>query len=489
MKTISFPDLELSKELEKAITDLGFEEPTPIQALAIPMMKEGRDVIGQAHTGSGKTAAYGVPLLGQIDSKDRRVQALVMCPTRELAIQVSEEMSKLAKYLPGIVIIPVYGGQPIERQLIALKKGVQVVIGTPGRILDHLHRRSLDITPVKVVVLDEADEMLDMGFRDDIGDILNRIPETRQTVLFSATMPPPIMELAKRYQKNPQLVKVIHEQLTVPTVEQLYYEIRESDKIEALCRLIDRYNPKLSLVFCNTKRRVDEVTSRLIGRGYSAEGLHGDMTQGQRERVMAKYRSGAIDLLIATDVAARGLDIEDIEAVFNFDVPQDPEYYVHRIGRTARAGRSGRSFTFVSGKEIWKLRDIQRYAKVRIKPDFIPSDQDLEEIRVLQALNKVKQVIEKEDLDRYRVRAQEMMGEDFTSLDIAAALLFMMDEGRSKNMGPMPVTVQPERQERSERNNRPPRRRESYRAAPQQGRNRSGTSRPSGQRDRRSYAH
>ncbi|HVP94438.1 MAG TPA: DEAD/DEAH box helicase [Methanoregulaceae archaeon] len=486
MKTLSFPDLGLSKELARAITDLGFEEPTPIQALAIPMMREGRDVIGQAHTGTGKTAAYGVPLLEKIDPRDRHVQALVMCPTRELAIQVSEELSKLAKYLHGVVIIPVYGGQPIERQLAALDKGVQVVIGTPGRILDHLHRRSMDLSTVRIVVLDEADEMLDMGFRDDIGDILNRIPEKRQTVLFSATMPPPIMELAKRYQRNPQLVKVVHEQLTVPTVEQLYYEVRESDKIEALCRLIDRYNPKLSLVFCNTKRRVDEVTGRVIARGYSAEGLHGDMTQGQRERVMAKYRSGAIDLLIATDVAARGLDIEDIEAVFNFDVPQDPEYYIHRIGRTGRAGKSGRSFTFVSGREIWKLRDIQRYSKVRIKADFIPSDRDLEEIRVLQVLNKVRQTIEKEDLDLYRVRAQEMMGEDCTSLDIAAALLFMTDEDRSKTHGTISPVTEPER---NERNDRPSRRRESYRAQGQQSRNRRSPSRPSGDRDRRSYTH
>ena len=486
MKTVSFPDLDLSKELVRAITDLGFEEPTPIQALAIPMMKEGRDVIGQAHTGTGKTAAYGLPMLGQIDPRNRHVQALVMCPTRELAIQVSEELSKLAKYLHGVVIIPVYGGQPIERQLAALDKGVQVVIGTPGRILDHLHRRSIDLSTVKVVVLDEADEMLDMGFRDDIGDILNRIPENRQTVLFSATMPQAIMELAKRYQKNPQLVKVVHEQLTVPTVEQFYYEVRESDKIEAMCRLIDRYNPKLSLVFCNTKRRVDEVTSRVIARGYSAEGLHGDMTQGQRERVMAKYRSGAIDLLIATDVAARGLDIEDIEAVFNFDVPQDPEYYIHRIGRTGRAGKSGRSFTFVSGKEIWKLRDIQRYSKVKIKADFIPSDRDLEEIRVLQVLNKVKQAIEKEDLDLYRVRAQEMMGEDYTSLDIAAALLFMTDEEKSKTHGTISPHSEPER---DERNNRPPRRRESYRAQGQPQRNRRAPPRPSGDRDRRSYTH
>jgi ATP-dependent RNA helicase DeaD len=486
MKTVSFPDLDLSKELVRAITDLGFEEPTPIQALAIPMMKEGRDVIGQAHTGTGKTAAYGLPMLERIDPRNRHVQALVMCPTRELAIQVSEELSKLAKYLHGVVIIPVYGGQPIERQLAALDKGVQVVIGTPGRILDHLHRRSIDLSTVNIVVLDEADEMLDMGFRDDIGDILNRTPEKRQTVLFSATMAPEIMELAKRYQKNPQLVKVVHEQLTVPTVEQFYYEVRESDKIEAMCRLIDRYNPKLSLVFCNTKRRVDEVTSRVIARGYSAEGLHGDMTQGQRERVMAKYRSGAIDLLIATDVAARGLDIEDIEAVFNFDVPQDPEYYIHRIGRTGRAGKSGRSFTFVSGKEIWKLRDIQRYSKVKIKADFIPSDRDLEEIRVLQVLNKVKQAIEKEDLDLYRVRAQEMMGEDYTSLDIAAALLFMTDEDRSKAHGTISQQSEPEREER---NNRPPRRRESYRVQGQPQRNRRAPPRPSGDRDRRSYTH
>lgn len=484
MKTISFPDLELSKELEKAITDLGFEEPTPIQALAIPMLIEGHDVIGQAHTGSGKTAAYGIPLLGKIDPNDRRVQALVMCPTRELAIQVSEELAKLGKYLPGIMIIPVYGGQPIERQLVALKKGVQVVIGTPGRIIDHLHRRSLDLSNVRVVVLDEADEMLDMGFRDDIGDILGKTPEKRQTVLFSATMAAPIMELAKKYQKTPKHVKVVHAQLTVPTIEQYYYEMRESDKIEALCRLLDRYNPKLSLVFSNTKRRVDEITNRLNSRGYAAEGLHGDMSQSQRERVMAKFRSGVTDILIATDVAARGIDIDDIEAVFNFDVPQDPEYYVHRIGRTARAGRSGRSFTFVSGKEVWKLRDIQRYANVRITPDFIPSDRDLEEQRTLQALTKIREAIEKEDLDNYRLRAQAMMGEEFTSLDIAAALLFMTDKARPK-MEPPSQTPIPRDDERRERNNRPPRRREAYKS-PHPASNNRGGQRFSGPRDRRS---
>ncbi|NTV00899.1 MAG: DEAD/DEAH box helicase, partial [Methanoregulaceae archaeon] len=286
MKTLSFEDLELPESIRKAVSDLGFEEPTPIQSLAIPLMRDGKDVIGQAHTGTGKTAAYGIPLIESVDTAAKRPQALVLCPTRELAIQVSEELRKLAKYRRGLVILPVYGGQPIERQLHALKAGVQVVIATPGRLLDHLDRRSINLQGVRVVVLDEADEMLDMGFRDDIEAILKKVPGDRQTVLFSATMPQQILDLSTKYLRDPRTVRVIHDQLSVPKIEQSYFEVRESGKVDVLSNVIDLYDPHLTLIFCNTKRRVDELVSHIQARGYLAEGLHGDMSQSQRERVM-----------------------------------------------------------------------------------------------------------------------------------------------------------------------------------------------------------
>jgi ATP-dependent RNA helicase DeaD len=431
MKTISFADLNLSEAIGKAISDLGFEEPTPIQALAIPAIRAGRDVIGQAHTGTGKTAAYGIPLIERIETKSRKLQAAVLCPTRELAIQVSEELNRLARYRPGLTIIPVYGGQPIERQLSAFRSGVHVVIATPGRLLDHMRRRSVDLSSIGYVVLDEADEMLDMGFRDDIEEILRATPPSRQTVLFSATIPGEIASLSSRYLKSPQKIQIVREELTVPGIEQRYFEVRESTKLEALARLLDSYNPSQSLVFCNTKRRVDQVASRLKGRGYQAEALHGDLSQGQRERVMERFRSGAIDIVVATDVAARGLDIGGIEAVFNYDVPQDPEYYVHRIGRTARAGRTGRSFTLVSERDGMKLREIQRYAKVRIAPDTIPSESDLADHRLAKLQGAIKERLEHRDLSRYRTIAESLLGGDYTSLDLAAALLMLQDEKKS----------------------------------------------------------
>ncbi|HNS83623.1 MAG TPA: DEAD/DEAH box helicase, partial [Methanolinea sp.] len=323
MKTISFVDLDLPEPLMRAVLDQGFEEPTPIQSLAIPVIREHHDMVGQAHTGTGKTAAYGIPLLEQVDQKVPEVQAIVLCPTRELAIQVSEELRKLARHLRGITILPVYGGQPIERQIAVLKKGVQVVIATPGRLIDHLDRRTVSLSGIRLVVLDEADEMLDMGFRDDIEIILKRTPAERQTVLFSATMSKEILALAQKYLKDPRMVKVVHGRLAVPAIEQRYFEVRESDKVEVISRLLDFYNPKLSLVFCNTKRKVDEVSGQLQARGYLAEALHGDMDQKERERVMSRFRTGASDILVATDVAARGIDVEEVGVVFNYDVPQD----------------------------------------------------------------------------------------------------------------------------------------------------------------------
>jgi ATP-dependent RNA helicase DeaD len=433
MKTVSFADLDLPEAIMKAVSDLGFEEPTPIQSLAIPLMRDGKDVIGQAHTGTGKTAAYGIPIIGSVDPAAKRPHALVLCPTRELAIQVSEELRKLAKFRKGIVILPVYGGQPIERQLHALRAGVQVVIATPGRLLDHLDRRSINLQDVRVVVLDEADEMLDMGFRDDIEAILKKVPEQRQTVLFSATMSHQILDLAKKYLKDPRTVRVMHDQLTVPKIEQSYFEVRESGKVDALSRILDLYNPRLTLVFCNTKRRVDELVNHLQARGYLAEGLHGDMNQSQRERVMAKFRTGGIDILVATDVAARGIDVEDVDVVVNYDLPQDPEYYIHRIGRTARAGKSGRSFTFVTGKEMWRLRDIQKFAKIRIAQQAIPKPHEISTRKAELLAERVRKLIEEGDLAAATLRVQQMMGEEYTSLEVAAAILSLFEGGQKSD--------------------------------------------------------
>jgi ATP-dependent RNA helicase DeaD len=422
-KTVSFTELVPSHEIQRAIADLGFEEPTPIQSLAIPIIRAGKDVIGQAYTGTGKTAAYGIPLLEGIDPRNRTIQALVLCPTRELAIQVSEELTKLVKYRRGIIILPVYGGQSLERQLAILARGVQVVIATPGRLLDHLRRRSISLDGVKFLVLDEGDVMLDMGFIEDIEAILSRTPRARQTVLFSATVPEAIRDLSRRYMRDPQTIRVVHERLTVPGIEQRSYPVNEQEKLDVLTKLLEEYNPELSLVFCNTKRRADVLARRLRARGYLADRLHGDMTQGQRERVMARFRKGEIGVLVATDVAARGIDVEGIDAVFNYDVPNDPEYYVHRIGRTARAGRSGRSFTLVTGMDAGKIRDIQRYAKITIGKESAQARPEPGSIATGGLPMEIRSLIEKSDLGPYRSRILGWVEKGYTPLDIAAALL------------------------------------------------------------------
>lgn len=423
MEKQRFEDLPLSHEIQKAVVDMGFEEATPIQYQSIPKILEGKDIIGQAQTGTGKTAAFGIPALEMTDPKNREVQVLILCPTRELAIQVAEELKKLSKYKKGIAILPVYGGQPIERQLMALKKGVQIVIGTPGRVMDHMERRTLKLNGVKMIVLDEADEMLDMGFREDIEFILEKVPDSRQTILFSATMPKPILDLTKRYQKDPLFIKVVHKELTVSNVGQYYFEVKEQAKPDVLSRLIDTYDLKLSLVFCNTKKRVDDLVEHLQARGYLADGLHGDMKQSQRDNVMSRFRKGAIEILVATDVAARGIDVYDVEAVFNYDVPHDEEYYVHRIGRTGRAGKAGRAFTFVVGREIYQIRDIQRYAKAKITLQKIPSLSDVEEMKTNLLLEKIKLTIEEGHLGKYVSIVERLLAEDYTTLDVAAVLL------------------------------------------------------------------
>jgi len=422
MESLTFKDLNLSKNIERAVEDMGFEEPTPIQSQSIPYLMEGKDVIGQAQTGTGKTAAFGIPALEMLDVKSKKVQVVVLCPTRELANQVAEEMSKLAKY-QNTKMLPVYGGQPIDRQIKALRRGVHIVIGTPGRVMDHIQRKTLKLDGVKMLVLDEADEMLDMGFREDIEFILSRVPGQKQTVLFSATMPQPIIKLTKKYQQNPQMVKTVHKKLTVPQIEQFYFEVKNNAKTEVLCRLIDIYNFKSSLVFCNTKKNVDKQVETLKARGYLVDGMHGDMRQAQRERVMSNFRKGEIETLVATDVAARGIDVENIEAVFNYDIPQDEESYVHRIGRTGRAGKEGVAITFASGKDIRKIKNIQKHTKAKIIRKNVPSQSDVEDIRAEMLSQNVKKIIDDGHIGKYEHWVENLLEEDYASVDVAAALV------------------------------------------------------------------
>lgn len=429
MEKVRFEDIKLSEEIQKGIKAMGFEEMSPIQSQAIPILLEGRDVIGQAQTGTGKTASFGIPILEKTDPSNKAIQALVLCPTRELSIQVAEEISNLGKFIKGLKVLPVYGGQPIDRQLRALKAGVQIVIGTPGRVIDHIRRKTIKTDNIKMMVLDEADEMFDMGFRDDIELVMNTLHEERQTIFFSATMEQEIIKFATRYQENPELIKVVHKELTVPKVDQAYFELKQNMKTEILSRLIDMYNPKLTIVFCNTKKKVDELTEELQGRGYFADGLHGDLKQSQRDNVMGKFRKGTIDILVATDVAARGLDVDDIDLVINYDMPQDEEYYVHRIGRTARAGREGRAFSFVAGRDIYKLKDIQKYTKTKVERRDLPTLKDIEARYTTSMLDKIKEEIDKGELTKYEKIVDGLLQEDYTSLDVAAALLkfYMVD--------------------------------------------------------------
>lgn len=421
---MKFEELNIKPEILRAVEDMGFEEATPIQSQAIPVMESGVDMIGQAQTGTGKTAAFGIPLLEKVDPENRKVQALVLCPTRELAIQVSEEIRNLAKYLHGIKVLPIYGGQDMSRQIRSLKGGVQIIIGTPGRVMDHMRRHTIRLNDLHTVVLDEADEMLNMGFREDIEFVLSGVPEERQTVLFSATMPKPIMEITKKFQNNAKVIKVTKKELTVPNIEQYYYDVKPKKKEEVLSRLLDIYSPRLSVVFCNTKKQVDLLVNALLGRGYFAAGLHGDMKQEQRDRVMQGFRTGKTEILVATDVAARGIDVDEVEAVFNYDLPQDDEYYVHRIGRTGRAGREGRAFSFVSGKEVYKLKEIQRYCKTKIYAQKVPSLNDVANTKMENILDDVERVIEQEDLDMMINAIEERVNNsEFTAMDMAAAFL------------------------------------------------------------------
>ena len=417
-------ELGVDKRIVRSLAEMGFTRFTPIQEQTIPALLAGKDVIGQAQTGTGKTAAFGIPLLQNTDLECRDVQAIVLCPTRELAIQAAEELRKFAKYMHGIKILPVYGGQEIGRQIKALK-AVQIIVGTPGRVMDHMRRHTLRLQTLRRVVLDEADEMLNMGFREDIEQILKDVPKERQTALFSATMPQPILDITHTYQKtDAEYVKVTPKELTIPLVKQYCYEVRHDTKKEVTARLLEYYAPTRSLIFCNTKKMVDELAKYLKEKGYQAEGLLGDLSQAQRDRVMNGFRGGTVNILIATDVAARGIDVDDVEAVFNYDVPQDIEYYVHRIGRTGRAGRTGKSFTLVTGRERSRLREIERFCNTRIEKGQLPSVGEVEHVKSEKILEQIRDIRREQDLTKAKELLREWMErEQMSAFDAATALL------------------------------------------------------------------
>ncbi|AKL95845.1 DEAD-box ATP-dependent RNA helicase CshA [Clostridium aceticum] len=425
MKNIEFQDLNIEKNILKAIEEMGFEAPTPIQSQALPKLYEGKDIIGQAQTGTGKTAAFGIPMIEKVNQKDKSVQILILTPTRELSMQVADELRKFAKYLPETRSLAIYGGQPIERQIKALKQGVQIVVGTPGRIIDHIRRKTLKLDKVIGVVLDEADQMLDMGFLEDIETILDTTPKDRQTAMFSATMPREIENIGKKYLKSPEKIKVVHKELTVPKIGQYYFEVKNHEKLDALCRVLDMEESELGMIFCRTKKGVDELVESLQSRGHSVEGLHGDLKQSQRDRVMKKFRDGIIDFLVATDVAARGIDVDDVELVINYDIPEDFEYYVHRIGRTGRAGRTGLAYTFVAGRQLRTLKALETYAKTKIKRKNIPTINDIAEKQRETIAKNIVATIEKGGIAEY-TNFVEKLSEDHSSIDIAAALLKLM---------------------------------------------------------------
>lgn len=428
MKT--FFDFELHHSLTRAISDMGFEEATPIQAQVIPLALTGRDLIGQAQTGTGKTAAFGIPLLEKVDIDNDKVQGLVLAPTRELAIQVAEELSKIGTH-KRVKILPIYGGQDIGRQIRALKNRPHIIIATPGRLIDHLERHTVRLGDVETLVLDEADEMLNMGFLEEIQKILAQVPTERQTMLFSATMPAPIRKLADQFLTNPEHISVIPKVTKAPTIAQFYCEVSERQKFDALCRMIDIDGPDLAIVFGRTKRRVDELTSALQKRGYLAEGLHGDLSQNQRDQVMRKFRDGQIELLVATDVAARGIDVSNVTHVYNFDIPQDPESYTHRVGRTGRAGREGTATTFVTPRETEHLHFIERINKFKITKRQMPSFADAVNKQMQNAVEKIVETIDGNELDTYISMANELLDQHDSNRLLAAAIKLLTRETSS----------------------------------------------------------
>ncbi len=420
----TFSDFKLSTELETAISQMGFEEPSPIQALAIPIALKGNDIIGQAQTGTGKTTAFGVPLIENANVDETSIQGLVLAPTRELAVQVAEELNRIG-HVKGIRTLPIYGGQDISRQIRSLKNKPHIIAATPGRLMDHMERKTIRLQNIHTVILDEADEMLNMGFIEDIEKILSGIPEERQTLLFSATMPKRIKTLAEKFMKNPELVQVKAKEMTVKNIDQHYLEVQEKQKFDVLCSLLDIQSPDLAIVFGRTKKRVDELVEGLIKRGYSAEGIHGDIPQTKRDQVIRRFKEQTIDIMVATDVAARGLDISGVSHVYNFDIPQDPESYVHRIGRTGRAGNKGLAVTFVTPREIDHLREIENITKKKIDKKPVPDFRDVLAGNQQATINKLTKVIESGEFGEYK-RAAENLLEDTDSVTLLAAALKLL---------------------------------------------------------------
>jgi len=423
MEKIKFNELGFNKKILDAIDSMGFEEPSQIQADAIPEILKGNDIIGQAQTGTGKTLAYGAPMLNNI-TPGKKVSALVLTPTRELAIQVNEELTRISKY-KRLSLLPIYGGQPIDRQIRSLRRGVDIVVGTPGRVIDHINRGTLDLTEISFLVLDEADEMLNMGFIDDMEEIIKNSNDDRQTLLFSATMPDQIKKLAKKYmKKDSKHIIVAKNTVTVEKIKQYYYEIKHKDRFETLCRILDVDEPSSALIFCKTKRGVDELVEWMQGRGYNVEGMHGDMAQNQRINTLRKFKEGNLDFLVATDVAARGIDVEDITIVINYDLPQDTESYVHRIGRTGRANKEGIAYSLVTPREYMMLKQIEKYTKSKIKRKEIPTIDEIFETKYKSIINTIKESLEKEDYKDFIPVATEL-DEEYNLVDVAAALMKM----------------------------------------------------------------
>lgn len=432
MNKVTFNELGLSAELLQAVNDLGFLVATTIQSEAIPVMLSGKDIVGQALTGTGKTAAFGLPMLEKIKAEQKYVQTLVMCPTRELCLQVAIEIRKLATHKKGVKVVAIFGGDSYDRQIKGLREGSQIVVGTPGRIIDHMDRGTLQLNQIQTLILDEADEMLNMGFRDDMEKILSKTPAQRQTALFSATMSPEILAIAQKFMDRPQLIKVTQGEVTNRSVTQQFMEVVPSAKVEVLSRIIDVHQLGLVLVFCNQKKTVDELAERLRERGYPAEALHGDLPQAARNIVMSRFRSGSINLLIATDVAARGLDVDDIDAVVNYDIPYDPEVYVHRIGRTGRAGKSGKAYSLVAGPEKRRLEEISRYTKAEIVREPVPAFQQVITMRGERFVDKVVQTVQEKEWQSFSPFVSKLFATGLPTEQIIAALV-KMNFGEIKN--------------------------------------------------------
>ncbi|MBL4931364.1 DEAD/DEAH box helicase [Clostridium paridis] len=425
MSEMNFKELGLNEDVLKAIDDMGFEEPSKIQEKVIPVLLQGFDVIGQAQTGTGKTLAFGAPVLNNITFGNKNTKCLVLAPTRELAIQVNEELVRIAKHTRAR-ILPVYGGQSIDRQIKALNRGIDIIVGTPGRVLDLMRRNVINLRNIDFLVMDEADEMLNMGFIDDIEEILKGTNPERQTLLFSATMPAEIKKLAKNYMKDDaQHISIIKNEMTVSTVSQYYYEVKHSDRVESLCRILDVDSPTAAIIFCKTKKGVDELVSSMQARGYSVEGMHGDLTQNHRMNTLRKFKEGHLEFLVATDVAARGIDVENVTHVINYDLPQDTESYVHRIGRTGRANREGVAYTLVTPREYRALKQIERATKGKIKRKEIPTIDDIFEAKYNTIYTKVKETIEGEDFSKF-IPLAEQIDAEFDLVDVAAALMNMI---------------------------------------------------------------